>query len=86
MNRSVSPARAELVYVQSRGWLLGKLGIAVLVLAAAVLVWGPLVAGRPNAMLAVGWWRTAPAYRQRVVVPASLAIACVALYWTIERL
>jgi P-type conjugative transfer protein TrbJ len=55
MNRSVSPARAELVYVQSRGWLLGKLGIAVLVLAAAVLVWGPLVAGRPNAMLAVGW-------------------------------
>jgi hypothetical protein len=38
------------------------------------------------AALAVGWWRTAPFYRQRIVVPASMAIACVAVYWTAQRL
>lgn len=38
------------------------------------------------AALAVGWWRAAPFYRHRVVVPASLAIACVAIYWTAQRL
>ena len=38
------------------------------------------------AALAVGWWRPAPFYRHRVVVPASLAIACVAVYWTAQRL
>jgi hypothetical protein len=39
-----------------------------------------------GAVLAVGWWRAAPFYRHRIVVPASLAIACVAVYWTAERL
>jgi hypothetical protein len=38
------------------------------------------------ASLAVGWWRSAPYYRPRIVVPASLAIACIAVYWTIQRL
>jgi hypothetical protein len=38
------------------------------------------------AALAVGWWRTAPFYRQRIVVPASMAIACVAIYWTVQRI
>ena len=38
------------------------------------------------AALAVGWWRTAPFYRARIVVPASMAIACLAIYWTVERL
>lgn len=33
----------------------------------------------------VGWYRVDPSYRRRVAVPASLAIACVAVYWTIER-
>src|SRR5262249_47965553 len=49
----------HLVYVQSRGWLIGKLGAAVLLMAAAVLVWGPLVAGRPHAVYVAGWvaWR-----------------------------
>src|SRR2546426_6437117 len=55
MTRIVTPARPRLVYVESRGWLLAKLGIAVLVIAAAILVWGPLVAGRPQAMRLVGW-------------------------------
>jgi P-type conjugative transfer protein TrbJ len=55
MTRIVIPARSRLVYVESRGWLLGKLGIAVLVIAGAILVWGPLVAGRPQAMRLVGW-------------------------------
>lgn len=35
----------------------------------------------------VGWHcRSQAWYRQRVVVPASLLIACVALYWTVERI
>src|SRR5437762_5038207 len=55
MTRIVTPARIRLVYVESRGWLLAKLGIAVLVIAGAILVWGPLVAGRPQAMRLVGW-------------------------------
>lgn len=39
-----------------------------------------------GAFLAVGLvWRTRPWYRQRVVVPASLAIALVGLYWAVER-
>src|SRR5439155_4165649 len=55
ISRSVIPARARLVYVESRGWLLGKRGIKVLVIAGVIFVWGPLVAGRPNAMRLVGW-------------------------------
>src|SRR2546425_2074405 len=55
MNRIVIPARTRLVYVESRGWLLGKLGIKVLVIAGVIFVWGPLVAGRPQAMRLVGW-------------------------------
>src|SRR5207245_4310267 len=55
MSRIVVPARARLVYVESYGWLLGKLGIKVLVIAGVIFVWGPLVAGRPQAMRLVGW-------------------------------
>jgi hypothetical protein len=55
MSRITNPDRIHLVHVESRGWLLGKLGVAVLVSAGAVLVWGPLVAGRPHAMRLVGW-------------------------------
>ena len=40
-----------------------------------------------SAFALVGWYcREQTWYRQRVVVPASLAIACVALYWTAERI
>jgi HupE / UreJ protein len=39
------------------------------------------------AFLAVGWlWSERAWYRSRIVVPASAMIACVAVYWTIERL
>lgn len=38
-----------------------------------------------TAFALVGWYRVHPSYRRRVAVPASLAIACVAVYWTIER-
>src|SRR5438876_6087642 len=55
MSPIVIPARTHLVYVESRGWLLGKLGIAVLVIAGVIFVWGPHVAGRPHAMRLVGW-------------------------------
>ena len=37
--------------------------------------------------LLVGWYSARRHwYRRRVVVPASLAIACTAVYWTIQRL
>src|SRR5436305_13950870 len=55
MSRIVIPARTRLVYVESRGWLLGKLGIKVLVIAGVIFVWGPLVAGRPHTIRLVGW-------------------------------
>jgi len=38
------------------------------------------------AFLLVGWRSGTPWYRDRVVVPASVAIACTAIYWTLERL
>jgi len=37
------------------------------------------------ALLAVGRWRRRPWYRARVIVPASLAIAAVAAFWTVQR-
>jgi len=37
------------------------------------------------AILALGFWREEEWYRRRVTVPASLLIAAVALYWSIER-
>src|SRR5438046_50668 len=55
MSRIVVPARTRLVYVESRGWLLGKLAIKVLVIAGVIFVWGPLLAGRPHTVRLVGW-------------------------------
>src|SRR2546425_4378790 len=55
MSRIVVPARTRLVYVESRGWLLGKLAIKVLLIAGVIFVWGPLVAGRPHTIRLVGW-------------------------------
>src|SRR5262245_21501415 len=55
MTRTITPTGIRLVYVESRGWLLGKLGIGALVMAGVVLIWGPLVAGRPHAMSVAGW-------------------------------
>lgn len=37
------------------------------------------------ALLAVGWFRRASWYRMGVVIPASLAVAAVGIYWTIAR-
>ena len=40
-----------------------------------------------GAFLLVGYWfRDRPWYRQRVVVPASMWIACLGIYWTLQRL
>jgi hypothetical protein len=40
-----------------------------------------------TAFLVVGWYSADRVwYRRRIVVPASLAIACTAVYWTIQRL
>jgi hypothetical protein len=37
--------------------------------------------------LMIGWYGADRSwYRRRIVVPASMAIACVAMYWTIQRL
>jgi hypothetical protein len=38
-----------------------------------------------GAALLVGWWRGRLWYRSRVVVPVSLAIAAVGVYWTVTR-
>jgi hypothetical protein len=38
------------------------------------------------AFLLVGWQRQQVWYRRRIVMPASLLIACTAAYWTFERL
>ncbi len=38
-----------------------------------------------GAALLVGWWRGRLWYRSRVVVPVSLAIAGVGIYWTVTR-
>jgi hypothetical protein len=38
-----------------------------------------------GALAAVVWFRHRPAYRQWIVVPASLAIAAIGLYWTVVR-
>jgi hypothetical protein len=38
------------------------------------------------AFVAVGWLRSKPSYRMAVVMPASGAIALVALFWTFQRL
>lgn len=38
------------------------------------------------AFFATGFWfRTRPWYRARIVIPASVAIAAIGLYWTVER-
>ncbi len=37
------------------------------------------------AFLCVGWFRHQPWYRQRIVIPGSLAISFVGAYWAIER-
>jgi hydrogenase/urease accessory protein HupE len=40
-----------------------------------------------TAFLLVGWhWSERTWYRARVVVPASIAIACTAIYWTVQRI
>ena len=37
------------------------------------------------AALALAWYRHQPWYHRRIVVPASLAIAAVGVYWTVVR-
>jgi hypothetical protein len=38
------------------------------------------------ALLVVGWFRHKPWFRQRVAIPASLAIAVIGLFWAIQRI
>jgi hypothetical protein len=38
------------------------------------------------AFAAVGWWRHRASYRRLVIVPGSVAIAAVALVWTVQRI
>ncbi len=39
-----------------------------------------------SALALVGWFRNRKWYRQRIVVPASLLISLIGLYWTIQRI
>ena len=75
MSRIVIPARTRLVYVESCGWLLSKLGIAVLVVGVVVLVWGPLVVGRPQAMRLAGWLARAATALEALVAVVRVAEA-----------
>lgn len=60
-------------------YLLGLIAFNIGVEGGQLAVIGP-------AWLATGlWFARAPWYRRRVAMPASLAIAAVGLYWTIER-
>lgn len=38
------------------------------------------------AFLLVGWWRNKKWYRSRIAIPASAAIACVGVWWTVQRI
>ena len=38
------------------------------------------------AFLVLGWFRDRPGFRTFILIPASAAISCVALYWTVERI
>ena len=72
--------------------VLSELGLPLTELLPAVLSFNVGVeAGQLTviglAFLALGLpWRTAPWYRRRIAVPASLAIAAVGLYWSVERI
>ncbi len=37
------------------------------------------------AFLTLGWWRNKPWYRKRVVIPLSLLIAIIAVFWIVQR-
>ena len=37
------------------------------------------------AFLVLGWFRNKEWYRKRITIPASIGVALMALYWTIER-
>lgn len=39
-----------------------------------------------SAFALVGWFRNRAWYRRRVVIPASLLISLIGLYWTIQRI
>jgi hypothetical protein len=71
--------------------VLGELGLPRGELAAALLAFNAGVelgqlAVILLALLALGAFRHRAGYRRRVVVPASLAIAAVGLYWAVERI
>ncbi len=95
--RTLSPGRVALVFLFGLLHGLGFAGVLTgLQLPRADLAIGlfgfnlGVEAGQltviAGAALVVGRWRHRPWYHQRVVKPASLAIAAVGLYWTVTRL
>lgn len=60
--------------------------IAPALIAFNVGVEGGQLAVVASAMLTIGWFRRKTWYRRGVVIPASLAIAAMGLYWSYERL
>jgi hydrogenase/urease accessory protein HupE len=38
------------------------------------------------ALLAVGWWRDRPWFRQRIMIPSCATIAAIGLFWTVQRI
>ncbi|MDX2198869.1 MAG: HupE/UreJ family protein [Phycisphaerae bacterium] len=60
--------------------------IAPALIAFNVGVEGGQLAVVASAMLTIGWFRRKSWYRPAIVIPASLAIAAMGLYWSYERL
>lgn len=71
--------------------VLSELGLPGSELLTAVLAFNAGVEAGQLAVIALAFlalglpWRAAPWYRRRITVPASLAIAAVGLYWSVER-
>jgi hypothetical protein len=69
--REISVARVDY------GWALAGFNVGVELGQLAVIA---------LAFAAVGWWRDRASYRRLVIVPGSVAIAAVALVWTVQRI
>ena len=93
----LKPGRLGLVFafglLQGVGFatVLGRLGLPSSSRTAAAVAFNAGVVGAEIVVIAItaaalGWMRPREWYRRRAVVPASLFIACVGVYWAVTRM